>query len=472
MDRASRRNPVGLIIMRNLLILLALGLAACDTPHTLLRPVPNPHLSGELVVLTHNGPTTYFEGAQGQPSGFEYDLVSRFGQQFGYRVRFVDLDNVDDLYAQLALRQAHFIAAGLSRPASDRPGLRYGPSYLTVTQQVIYNTEGVKPDSLADLKNLRVEVVAGSSHVDALREARITTPGLRWTEVKAQWDEELLAQLANGDVDAVVVDSDEFDVARKFYPNLEVAFDIVPPEQLAWVFPSSGDPILYKQAQQFFQQISRDGTLKQIVDRYYGHADRLEEADVAGFLDKMRTVMPKYRQMFYKAQELTGLDWRLIAAISYQESHWDPYATSPTGVRGLMMMTTDTADKMGVDDRLDPRQSVLGGAKYLTMLIDQMPLQITEPDRTWMALAAYNQGQGHLEDARVLAQRRKLNPSAWCDVRQAMPLLGSSAHHVEPKHGFCRGGEAVIFVENIRTYYDILVKYQKPFQPLLMYQNN
>lgn len=456
--------------MRKIIIILLLGLSSCKIPHKPARTPVTPPQAGELVVLTHNGPTTNFEGPQGQPSGFEYDLVTQFAQQYGYRVRFVEMNTMYDLYDQLVLNEAHFIAAGTSTASLLDKGLEYGPPYLTVTQEVIYNTDGVKPANFDALSHLSVEVVAGSSHVQALRDARIKVPGLHWTEVRAQWDEELLERLARGDVDAVVVDSNEFDVARKYYPELAVAFEIPPAEKLAWIFPATADQTLYKQSQQFFMRIKHDGSLKRIIDRYYAQSDRLEDSDVSEFLDKMRTVLPKFRPFFYKAQEETGLDWRLIAAISYQESHWDPYATSPTGVRGLMMMTTDTADKMGVEDRLDPKQSVLGGAKYLAMLIEQMPLRITEPDRTWMALAAYNQGQGHLEDARVLAQHRKLNPSAWCDVKQTMPLLSDSGQFSQTRHGFCRGGEAVVFVENVRTYYDILVKYENPYNPLLMYQ--
>lgn len=460
--------------MRIILFLLILALGGCDMPHlppSPPRPIPSPEQSGELVVLTHNGPTTYFEGADGKPSGFEYDLVTLFAQQYGYKVRFVEADNLNDLFNLLSQHQAHFAAAGLSALDSRKTRFQFGSPYLTVKQQIIYNTAEDKPRNFNDLKNLRVEVVAGTSHVETLRRIAAKVPGLHWTEMQAEWDEESLERLSRGEVDAVLVDSNEFDIARKFYTNLDVAFEMPQADQLAWAFPKISDPVLFRQTQQFFQKISRDGTLKQIIDRYYGHADRLEEADVAGFLDKMNSVLPKFRKSFQEAQTLTGIDWRLIAAIGYQESHWDPYATSPTGVRGLMMMTTDTADRMGVNDRLDARQSILGGAKYLALLIDQMPLKIEEPDRTWMALAAYNQGQGHLEDARVLAQRRKLNPSAWCDIKQTMPLLASSAHHSTVKHGFCRGGEAVVFVENIRTYYDILLKYEPPFKPLLISKN-
>ena len=461
--------------MRILLFLFTLILAGCDMPNlppVVPHPIAAPAKSGELVVLTHNGPTTYYEGADGKPSGFEYDLVTLFAQEYGYKVRFVETANLNEMFTLLSQHQAHFAAAGISALDSRKTTLQFGPPYLTVKQQVIYNTDGIKPRNFSDLKGLRVEVVAGTSHVETLRKAARNVPGLKWQEMQAKWDEESLDRLSRGEVDAVLVDSNEFDIARKFYTNLDAAFEVPQSDQLAWAFPKISDPLLLKQTQQFFQKISRDGTLKQIVDRYYGHADRLEDADVAGFLDKMNDVLPKFRKFFQEGQSITGIDWRLLAAIGYQESHWDPFATSPTGVRGLMMMTSDTADRMGVDDRLNARQSILGGARYLALLVDQMSLKIEEPDRTWMALAAYNQGQGHLEDARILAQRRKLNPSAWCDIKQTMPLLGSSVHNATVKHGFCRGGEAVIFVENIRTYYDILVKYEKPYKPLLMSKND
>jgi membrane-bound lytic murein transglycosylase F len=169
--------------------------------------------------------------------------------------------------------------------------------------------------------------------------------------------------------------------------------------------------------------------------------------------------------MFKEAQEITGIDWRLIAALGFQESHWDPLATSPTGVRGLMMLTSDTADRMGLGDRLDPRQSILAGATYLQELKESLPPRVAEPDRTWLALAAYNIGLGHLEDARVLTQRRGGNPNLWLDVKKVLPLLARYEYYSTLKRGFCRGGEALVLTENIRNYFDILVRFEDPHSP-------
>src|SRR5258708_22978324 len=114
------------------------------------------------------------------------------------------------------------------------------------------------------------------------------------------------------------------------------------------------------------------------------------------FQERIKSALPQYRPLFQRAQEATGIEWRLLAAIAYQESQWDGQATSETGVRGLMQLTEDTARHLGVSDRLDPHESALGAARYLHDLKDRLPLRITEPDRTWIALAASNIGIAHL----------------------------------------------------------------------------
>ena len=456
--------------MRKLLAFtFSLLLVSCDVPLPKPpAPVAPVSKTGELVVLTRNGPTTYYENSNGDAAGFEHDLVMLFAKEAGYRVKFLVEDNMDSLFKKLAQHQAHFAAAGITQTDALNKRMRFGPPYFKVTQQVIYNTEAIKPRDFADLVGARVAVVAGSSGAETMLDMRQRIPGLHWTEIKTAGEDELLDRLSKAEVDVVIVNSNQFDIAQNLYTNLGVAFEVKHPDQLAWAFPRNVDPVLYAQVQAFFKRIHKDGTLKRLTERYYGHTDSLESADVAGILDRMKDTLPKYIKYFHEAEELTGIDWRLIAAIGYQESHWNPYATSSTGVRGLMMMTGDTADRMGVTDRLDPRQSIIAGAKYLSLLVDAMPDRVEEPDRTWMALAAYNQGQGHLEDARVLAQRRKLNPLDWSDVKQVLPLLARSEYNSKVKHGYCRGGEAVVFVENIRTYYDILLKYQQPYKPLLL----
>ena len=184
--------------------------------------------------------------------------------------------------------------------------------------------------------------------------------------------------------------------------------------------------------------------------------DRFDYIQARVFIEHIETRLPQYRHWFREAAAEIGVDWRLLAAVGYQESHWDPAATSPTGVRGLMMLTEETARSLNVADRLDPRASIFGGARYFVWIRNQIPARILEPDRTWFTLAAYNVGMGHLEDARILTQMHGKNPDSWNDVREHLPLLTQAKWYSRVKRGYARGWEPVRYVENIRGYMDIL----------------
>jgi membrane-bound lytic murein transglycosylase F len=446
-----------------ILLILCAGLTACGLVST---PIPSARESGVLVVVTRNGPTTYYEDAHGNYAGLEHDLVTLFAKENGLKVEFVVANQFQEILPKVIARQAHLAAAGITMTDERKRRVLFSTAYQTVQQQLVCRAGQAKPQSFKDLAGKKMHVVAGTSYIERLTQAKRKYPTLNWEAISNRQTEDLLASLAEGEIDYVMADSHIVQLSLNFHPELAVAFDVGRPEYLAWAFPKDGDAWLYKKSLQFFARVQRDGTLRRLQDRYYGHLERLEQVDVIGFLAKMNTVLPKYRDLFQEAQDITGIDWRLLAALGYQESKWDPLATSPTNVRGLMMLTEDTADAMGVTDRLDPKQSIIGGAKYFLGQQESLPPRIAEPDRTWFALAAYNVGYGHLEDARVLAQRQGLNPNAWPDLKKSLPLLSKAEFHSSVKHGYARGGEPVIFTENIRTYYDILLKYEKPYRPL------
>ncbi len=435
-----------------------LVLIACDSHKKLKLPSDR---TDELVVITLNSSDTYYENSDGSYAGLEFDLVSEFASELGMKVRFEVTPKLSKMLSDLDDFRGHF-AAGLN--FTDKHGLRarLGPVYQRIQPQLVYNTDYPRPRNIQHLVGRTIEIVAGTSHVEWLKQAKQQVPDLAWTVVDIT-GEELLEKLAEGKIDYAVSDSTQINLAKNFYTNLGVAFNSGEETSKAWVFSSDVDPDLLEKAQKFFARIEQDGTLKRLFDRYYGHIQRLEQADVGGIMAKRRTLLPDLRDHFHHAEELTGIDWRLIAALAYKESHWDRLAISPTNVRGIMMLTESTADRMKVTNRLDARQSILAGARYLLILKETLPLRIAEPDRTWIALAAYNQGYGHIEDARILAQRIKLNPDSWVDLKKTLPLLSNSQYFDSLKHGYARGGEAVIMTESVRSYYDILLRYEPPY---------
>ena len=394
------------------------------------------------------------ETTRGAAAEFERDLAQLFAEQINAKLKITPMPRNSILKA-LHKHKAHLAAASL-RGDDNATDLRYGPSYQHVSELVVCNRDSKRPKKLADLAETKWAVLAGSAQEMALLEAQKELPSLQWQTRDKISAQNLLSEVAEGLLDCMATNELQLADARNYHSNLVVAFDIASPSKFAWAFPGDADPELLKQVQIFFSRIQQDGTLRRLLERYYGHNERLDSMNSAAFIDRTSTILPKYKPLFKEAAALTGEDWRLLAALAYQESQWDPLATSFTNVRGMMMLTGDTADRMKVSNRLDARESILAGAKYLVLLKEQLPDRIPEPDRTWLALAAYNQGYGHLEDARILASRAGLSPDSWADIKKWMPLLNQPGYYETLKHGYARGGEAVILVESIRNYFDIL----------------
>lgn len=412
----------------------------------------------ELVVLTRRAPTTRFPTLEGNYAGLENDLAELFAQYLGVPVRFIEAYSYAEVLSRLERGEAHLAAASLVATRDQRANFVFGPGYMSVRQVLVRRRDVRSPKSLAALDAREVVVAAQSSGAELLESKLHQSPELNITVQRLAEPENVTQELAAGKAEFGVIGSHVYDLFRAALPQVRMAMTLGEPQKLAWAFPRQVDPGLLKESRRFFARIAADGTLNRLIDRYYGHVNRLGFDQISAFLDDCESLLPRYREHFLDAQADTGLDWRLIAALGYQESKWNPLAVSPTGVRGLMMLTNDTAERMGVRNKLDPRESILAGARYLKTLRDSLPARILEPDRTWLALAAYNQGRGHLEDARVLAQRLGLNPDVWIDVRRALPLLNDPEYYWELRYGQARGGEALALAENVRAFYRLLAQ--------------
>jgi len=439
---------------------LVVFLNACTPQRTVLEQVL---ALGELKVLTRNAGTTYYEGPQG-PAGLEYELVQRFAEHLGVKLKITVPDTLNDIIKQISDGDADIAAAGLTVTDSREKIVRFTPPYQTITQQVIYNSQNERPRSIDDLNGM-LEVIARSSHVEELQKLQTAHRNLAWIENQEADTTELMSLVEEGLIDYTVADSNEVSYNRRYYPELKVAFDLTTPQDLAWAFPKTDDDSLYQEAVKFFDDLKETGELERLLKTHYQHVSNYDYMGTHTYLAQIRRRLPEYRSLFEQAAKEYNLDWRLLAALSYQESHWKPQAVSNTGVRGMMMLTQATADHLGIDERTDPEQSVMGGALYLRKLLDKVPEEIPEPDRTWIAVASYNVGYGHINDARILAESRGENPNSWVDIKATLPLLSKSKWYKQTKHGYARGWEPVRYVENIRSYYDILVWQLEKEQP-------
>ncbi len=451
-------RPATLTLIPRLIIgfIFAATLTTCDSGILSRNKLEQIKRAGTLHVLTRNDPTTYYESPEGY-TGLEYDLVMLFANQLGVKVKFETPNTFDGILTRISKGKADIAAAGLTITEQRSKKMRFAPAYHEITEQLIYRSGTRRPNNINSLIHSIIEVAKSTSHIDSLTYLKQDTPDLTWN-VNDELDTDGLLYLVNeGLIDYTVADSNQTVLIRRFYPKLNIAFDISEPRQLAWALSPSGDNSLYDEVVRFFERIKKDKTLDQLIEKHYGHTSSLSYIGNCKFRQQQKSRLPLYQKYFNAASMQYNIDWRLLAAIGYQESRWLDKAVSPTGVEGIMMLTGETAAELGITDRTDPAQSIEGGARYFQQRIEVIPEQIPEPDRTWFALASYNVGLGHLEDARALTKKQGGNPDKWMDVKQRLPLLTEEKWHQQTKHGYARGYEPVTFVENIRSYYDLLV---------------
>ncbi|MCG8315945.1 MAG: membrane-bound lytic murein transglycosylase MltF [Pseudomonadales bacterium] len=426
---------------------------ACQPEPPLLERIK---LDGELVVATQVGPTTYYTELDHE-TGFEFELAKKFADHLNVDLRIITFEDLGSLLQAVELGQVHLAAAGLTVTRDRSYKYRFTSPYQQISQSLVYKRGTPRPSALEDLVAGDLVVIANSSHSENLKALKPTKPELRWKEKHNTSMLDLLTNVNDQEASYTIVDSNVFALHRDIFPELRVAFEIKNAEPLAWALNQTDDASLYMAAELFFNQINEDGTLEELRERFYGH----REFDYVGsrtFLTHMDYRLPKYEEQFKKAAKELDMDWRLLAAIGYQESLWNPNAISPTGVRGLMMLTLRTAREMGVLNRRNAEQSIEGGARYFKKLYERLPDSIIEPHRTWFALAAYNTGYGHVMDARKLAMMDEANPNDWFEIKKRLPLLKKRQYYSKVKHGYARGGaQSVYYVKNIRKYYESLV---------------
>lgn len=410
---------------------------------------------GELRVVTRDTPTSYFIGPDG-PAGPEYDLVQGFANELGVELVIETVESVSEITPHVNEGNAHMAAAGLSMTDSRRDFLSFGYPYNSVDMHLIYKLGTGKPRSIAETLGRHIEVVASSSHSDMMESLSAQYLDLSWSVNADVEVVDLLEKVALGELDFTIADSTEFNIQRHFYPELRIALDLQIEDPIAWAFKKDEGDSLLARADDYLIGADRNGFVAQVNDRYFGHTEKFDYVGTRAFMRHFESRLPRYRELFEGAAKNAGVDWRLVAAIGYQESHWRSHAVSPTGVRGIMMLTEATADYLDIEDRMDPASSIFGGARFFARQTERIPDSVNEPDRTWMALAAYNVGFNHIKDARQIVEWQGGDPDTWVDLSQALPLLAKQKWYSRVPYGYARGWEPVLYVNNIRSYYNII----------------
>lgn len=413
-----------------------------------------------LNVVLLNAPSTYYIGASG-PQGFEYDLLRDYAKHLNVDLKITPVNTIKEAIELSQEGRYDIISAGLAKTPSRERLFNFGPSYFEVQEQVICNRNmigsGKFPRAVEELEGLKISVGEYTSYSDTIQQLQKDGFEINATFTSNFSTEELLEQVANGTIDCTLAASNIFSLNQRYFTEIAMAFTISGREQLAWVLADNASE-LEADMYSWLNSYNQSGKMAELKDHYYSHILFFDYYDTKMFYKRIKSRLPRYEKYFKEAGEEYDVPWRLVAAQSYQESHWNPRAKSFTGVRGLMMLTLTTAKQVGVKNRLSAKQSVFGGAKHLRHMIKSLPKEIKSENRLKFALAAYNVGMGHIKDAQVLATKFSLDKNVWSDLKVVLPLLSQKRYYRTLRYGYARGSEPVRYVEAIYDYKDILEK--------------
>ncbi|WP_333496838.1 membrane-bound lytic murein transglycosylase MltF [Kluyvera sp. CHPC 1.251] len=412
---------------------------------------------GELRISTVQSPLTYTV-VNNKDYGLDYELAQQFADYLGVKLKVTVRQNISQLFDDLDNGSADMLAAGLVYNSERVKSYQAGPTYYSVSQQLVYRVGNTRPRSLSSVSADQLTIAPGQVVISDLQNLQANKyPDLGWTVDEKRSSADLMQAVIDGKLDYTIADSVAIGLFQRVHPELAVALDVTDEQPVTWFSLQDDDNTLSAAMLDFFDNINEDGTLARLEEKYLGHGDDFDYVDTRTFLRAVDSVLPDLQPLFEKYA--SEIDWKLLAAISYQESHWDPLATSPTGVRGLMMLTKNTAQSLGLSDRTDAEQSISGGMRYLQDMMSKVPDSVPQEERIWFALAAYNMGYAHMLDARALTAKQKGNPDSWADVKQRLPLLSQKQWYSKLTYGYARGHEAYAYVENIRKYQISLVGY-------------
>lgn len=417
------------------------------------------HAQEELTVVTRNSPTTYYFNSYNKAIGFEHDLIHAFAQSHNYKIKWRIKYSLDDVLQTLQKGQADLGASGLTHTLKRKKEFIFGPRYYSIKEKVVCG-KGIHPKNIKELMSYRLEVIDNSSYIETLKKHQQKYSALQWKENKHLSTEAIFEKIHNKKMDCTISDSHIAAINQRYHPELNILFTIEKEKDLVWMMPKAKkSEELRLKLHHWFKTFKHSKEYVQIVDRYFSHTKEFNYFDIKTYHKRIKSKLPKYQYHFEKNSRQFKIPWKLLAAQAYQESHWNPYAKSPTGVRGMMMITLPTAKELGINNRLDYRQSIYAGAKYMNQLKRRLPKEIvSQVERYKFALAAYNIGFGHLEDAIALGKKYDIDPYIWINMKMLLPLLSQEKYYKELKYGYARGTEPVEYVTRINNYYQILKK--------------
>jgi len=411
-----------------------------------------------LNVVLLNSPSIYYIGSEG-PQGFEYDLLKAYADSLGVDLNITTANTVKEAIELSKNPNIYITSAGLSKTINRQKTFNFGPSYFEVQEQVICNRRmvgsGDFPRDVEGLSGLKIVVGEDTSYSETIENLMKDGYDINASYSSEYSTEELLSQVASHEIDCTIANSNIYALNLRYFTEITSAFTISGREQLAWVL-APGSKELEADMYSWLNSFNQSGLMADLKDHHYSYVLLFDYYNTTMFYKRIKSRLPKYEKYFKEAAEDYDLPWKLLAAISYQESHWNPKAKSFTGVKGMMMLTKTTAKMLGIKNRLNPKQSIIGGTRHIKQMLKFVPDEVLGENRLKFALAAYNVGMGHVLDAQKLAKKIGYDQNSWSDLKKVLPLLSQKKYYHKLKYGYARGSEPVKYIEAIFDYKDIL----------------
>jgi membrane-bound lytic murein transglycosylase F len=394
--------------------------------------------TGELRVLIADEPDSQYV-LNRQHYGFEYELLEAFAQDLGVELT-LDVVPYGELFALLDSGAGDIAVGGIIDSPFVRRVTTPSIAWYQAQTTVVYKRGTKRPKRLEDLAEAEILTSARYYDIERLQSLNLVD------DHRSEYA--LLSAVDQGDERFVLSVNYRALNAKHYLPNLNRSFILPDLLDVVWALPKRADQPLTIRLNAFLQSALEQNLPDQLANNYFKSPTRLTTYDALAIHKRIKNVFPEFEYAFKRAARKGGIDWQLLAAIAYQESRWSNDARSPTGVRGVMQLTTRTAEALGVDDRMDMNQSIDASGQYLKQLKRRLPKKIKEPQRTWFAVGAYNVGMKHILAAYRKARDQGLDRTQWKTISQLLPNL--YGEHFE------RGVQAQKYVERIQIFTDIM----------------
>ena len=445
------------IITYALFYFVLINTNGCSKESSKLKQIKS---NGILRIALVADPPHYFP-SKVKERGYDFELVSHYATSIDVELEIIKTNTSDEIIFLLNQGKVDIGILG-SSPEFDQKNIKNVVTYNNSKWYVIGNRANRQlPKSIDSIEPNTMIVANGSNASFILHSIEEDYSSLLWDELKNTNVRSILERINENHSKISIISEDIYVYYQYLFPETKKIFVLPIKYPSRWLVKNNNNLSFLYSINSFFNKYKQNGKLEKIGKTYYEHLNAFDYVDIRYYLKRIDKKLPKYKKYFVEAAKNSALDARIIAAVSYQESHWNRKARSPTGVRGMMMLTLDTAKRVGVKNRLNAKQSIFGGAKYLKILYESLSNTIKEPDRLWFALAAYNIGLGHVEDARTITKSQGDNPNSWIDVEKHIPKLSQKKWYKKTKYGFARGHESIEFVKRVRRYYDILCLYRQ-----------